>query len=54
MSRTVFILGAGASQLAGAPLMHDFLDVADDLRHGKKSGDLTNGFGLFVAGTIWL
>jgi len=32
MSETVFILGAGASQEAGAPLMNDFIDVAYDLR----------------------
>jgi hypothetical protein len=38
MSDTVFILGAGASKQAGAPLMYDFLDVATDLlRAGKVS-----------------
>jgi NAD-dependent SIR2 family protein deacetylase len=31
MASTVFILGAGASRQAGAPLMADFLDVAHDL-----------------------
>jgi hypothetical protein len=31
MLKTVFILGAGASQRAGAPLMADFLDRASDL-----------------------
>ena len=31
MSDIVFILGAGASKRAGAPLMNDFLDVANDL-----------------------
>jgi NAD-dependent SIR2 family protein deacetylase len=31
MSSTVFILGAGASKESGAPLMADFLDVADHL-----------------------
>jgi hypothetical protein len=31
MSDVVFILGAGASRQAGAPLMADFLDVANDL-----------------------
>ncbi|MFZ0821584.1 MAG: hypothetical protein WAM91_16085 [Candidatus Acidiferrales bacterium] len=36
MSETVIILGAGASRLAGAPLMNDFLDVADAIR--KNSG----------------
>lgn len=36
MSRNVFILGAGASKEVGAPLMRDFLDVANDLaRMGK-------------------
>jgi NAD-dependent SIR2 family protein deacetylase len=36
MSEVVFILGAGASKEAGAPLMADFLDKADELRkHGK-------------------
>ena len=30
--RTVFILGAGASEHAGAPLMANFLDVATDIR----------------------
>lgn len=32
MSKTVFILGAGASVPAGAPIMRDFLDKAEDLR----------------------
>lgn len=32
MSEIVIILGAGASKHAGAPLMLDFLDVADELR----------------------
>jgi hypothetical protein len=31
MSRTVFILGAGASREAGSPLMFDFLDIAESL-----------------------
>lgn len=31
MSNVVFILGAGASKQAGAPLMGNFLDVANDL-----------------------
>jgi hypothetical protein len=46
MSRTVFILGAGASKLAGAPLMHDFLDIADDLRHANESGETYDDFQL--------
>ncbi len=33
MSRTVFILGAGASAQAGAPLMWNFLEVAERLRY---------------------
>jgi hypothetical protein len=32
MSEIVFILGAGASREAGAPLMNDFLDVAYDIK----------------------
>lgn len=36
MSEIVFILGAGASKEAGAPLMADFLDKADELRRGGK------------------
>ena len=36
MSETVFILGAGASSSAGAPLMKDFLDAAEFQRkHGR-------------------
>lgn len=36
MSSTVFILGAGASKRAGAPLMAEFLDVAhENWKHGK-------------------
>ncbi len=31
MSNTVFILGAGASKRGGAPLMAEFLDVAQNL-----------------------
>ena len=31
MSKTVFILGAGASREAGAPLMFDFLDTAENI-----------------------
>ncbi|HUO36242.1 MAG TPA: hypothetical protein VMU43_14735 [Candidatus Acidoferrum sp.] len=32
MAETVFIIGAGVSKQAGAPLMNDFLDRADQLR----------------------
>ncbi|MFH0887969.1 MAG: hypothetical protein V1871_02025 [Planctomycetota bacterium] len=35
MSETVFILGAGASKEAGAPLMSEFLSVADNLRRSN-------------------
>ena len=45
MSSTVFILGAGASKLAGAPLMNDFLDVAHDLwRLDYATGDFSKPF----------
>jgi len=46
MSRTVFILGAGASAEAGAPLMANFLDVANDLRPSVKEEPFTQGFDL--------
>lgn len=36
MSRSVFILGAGASVEAGAPLMANFLDNADELRQRER------------------
>lgn len=37
MSETVFVLGAGASRQAGAPVMREFLDVAYDLmKHGQN------------------
>lgn len=39
MSETVFILGAGVSKGAGAPLMNDFIDAADDLRKDAFRGD---------------
>ncbi len=39
MINTVFVLGAGASKEAGAPLMADFLDVADMLH---KSGSVAD------------
>src|SRR5256885_208818 len=39
MGRTVFILGAGASVRAGCPVMSNFLDVADGLRHSTKIGE---------------
>jgi hypothetical protein len=36
MSKTVFILGAGASKEAGAPLMNEFLDFARDIYSSRK------------------
>jgi hypothetical protein len=44
MSTTVFILGAGASRDAGAPLMNDFLDVAERLLVSGKAGHCTKDF----------
>lgn len=43
MSRTVFILGAGASVMAGCPTMATFLDVADQLR-SRLSTPYSNAF----------
>lgn len=43
--RTVFILGAGASKEAGAPLMREFLDVADATRD-KADGPVQSGSNL--------
>jgi hypothetical protein len=40
MAKNVFILGAGASKEAGAPLMAEFLDVARDL---LASGEIKEG-----------
>lgn len=44
MADTVFILGAGASKLAGAPLMGDFLDTAHDLWKLGKTSDSQEDF----------
>lgn len=51
MSDIVFILGAGASKEAGAPLMPEFLDVAHDLwkRGGVKEHDITKFQQVFEA-----
>lgn len=38
MSRTVFILGAGASKAAGGPLMAEFLDAADAVSKERDIG----------------
>jgi hypothetical protein len=48
MSETVFILGAGASQSAGAPLMKDFLDVAE--RQSKQPSSSREDFELVFDG----
>src|SRR6266513_2943931 len=44
MSEIVFILGAGASKEAGAPLMKDFLTRADQLRRESKTGQYAEDF----------
>lgn len=44
MSSIVFILGAGASKQAGAPLMAEFLDVARDLWAKGSVSDSTPSF----------
>lgn len=53
MADTIFILGAGASREAGAPLMNDFLDVAYKLwkRNATESykDDFDNVFGAISA-----
>ncbi len=46
MANIVFILGAGASREAGAPLMNDFLDVADNLWKSGEVGDKAQQFEL--------
>lgn len=46
MSNTVFILGAGASKQAGAPLMKEFLDTAHNLWRLKAVGDAAPSFEL--------
>lgn len=50
MSNVVFILGAGASRQAGAPLMANFLDVANDLlRAGRVDESKTSFERVFAA-----
>jgi hypothetical protein len=46
MSKTVFILGAGASFEAGAPLMKDFLDKSEQLRDLGRIPDSQREFDL--------
>ena len=50
MSKYVFILGAGASVAAGAPLMKDFLDVAEGLHKEDKCGNASEYFDLLFKG----
>lgn len=44
MSNVVFILGAGASRACGAPLMSDFLDIANNLLQSKSVEDKREEF----------
>ena len=44
MSEIVFILGAGSSKAAGAPLVADFLDKADELRKDGKVNESKSDF----------
>src|SRR5712692_1874478 len=48
-NRIVFILGAGASKEAGAPLMREFLDVAELVRE-NQSGETRKQFDLVFKG----
>lgn len=50
MSRNIFILGAGASREVGAPLMHDFLDVASDLARLGRVPNAKEEFDLVAEG----
>ena len=49
MAEVVFILGAGASRECGAPLMANFLDVAEDLQLHGKTGDDSGHFACVFA-----
>lgn len=51
-NKTVILLGAGASKAAGAPLMNNFLDVAEDiLKSGSiKDDDIRGHFELVFEG----
>lgn len=46
MSRTVIVLGAGASREAGGPLMNDFIKMADDLNRQGRAGWAQESFDL--------
>jgi len=50
MSRTVFILGAGASKAAGAPLMNDFFDAAEAIRRSGIASVDNGSFDLVFDG----
>jgi len=50
VSRTVFILGAGASRQAGAPLMSEFLEVARELHRSRRVGPHARDFELVLEG----
>lgn len=50
MSRTVFILGAGASKEAGGPLMAEFLDTAEQLHQQNEVGEYAADFELVFKG----
>ncbi len=50
MSRTVFILGAGASKEAGGPVMSEFLNVAEGVRQSGEAGRQLHDFELVLEG----
>lgn len=50
MAAVVFILGAGCSKHAGAPLMNDFLDRAEALRRADDVDDAWEDFDLVFKG----
>jgi hypothetical protein len=50
VANTVLILGAGASRKAGAPLMADFLDVANDLWKRGQVDDVGESFSVVFRG----
>jgi hypothetical protein len=55
MSRTLFILGAGASAKAGAPLMKDFLNAVEDIgRDSRRAGPFQSSFELVANAQIEL
>jgi hypothetical protein len=46
VSRTVFVLGAGASRTAGAPLMSDFVEAAESLHRAGEVFEYVEDFDL--------